>query len=68
VHLRKLLVVGVHLLLVPIAMAMHGRANGGVIIAGIQVVLVTVLAGALSAVADVEEAAGSDTEADDDEG
>lgn len=70
VHLRKRLVVGVHLLLLlcPITLALHRRADGGVIIAGIQVVREPVLAVALSAVADVEEAAGSDAEANDDEG
>jgi len=70
VHLRKRLVVGVHLLLllVPITLALHGRADGGVIIAGIQVVRESILAVALSAVANVEEAASSDAEANDDEG
>lgn len=70
VHLCKRLVVGVHLLLllIPITLTLHGRADGGVIIAGIQVIREPVLTVALSAVADVEVAAGSDAEANDDEG
>lgn len=65
-HLRKSLIISVHLLLVKIPLL--GRRDSGIIPARIQMILVLCLAGALAAVSDVEVAAGADAQADDYEG
>ena len=67
VRLGMHLIISVRLLMIPLALGLLGSTHGGVVPAGIQVVLVALIADTLSAPADKEETTGSDTEANDDE-